>query len=105
MRDRIRMSAFSSYDNTEIWYELAGEGDPLVVLPGGPGMDLRYLGDLGGLDRHSRLILTDTRAAGRSGVPEDRDTVSFVAQARDLEALRQHLGLEHFDLLAPPPDA
>lgn len=94
------MSTFPSYDNVEIWYESAGEGDPLVVLPGGPGMDVRYLGDLGGLDRRRRLILVDARAAGRSEVPGDRGTVSFVAQARDLEALRRHLGLESFDLLA-----
>ncbi|WP_371483052.1 alpha/beta fold hydrolase [Kitasatospora sp. NBC_00315] len=94
------MAAFPSYDGTEIWYEPVGEGAPLVVLPGGPGMDLRYLGDLGGLAGHRRLILTDARAAGRSGVPEDRGTVSFVEQARDLEALREHLGSARIDLLA-----
>ncbi|MGF1431314.1 alpha/beta fold hydrolase [Kitasatospora sp. LaBMicrA B282] len=94
------MPSFPSYDGCEIWYETTGEGAPLVVLPGGPGMDLRYLGRLGGLDRHRRLILVDARAAGRSGVPADRASVSFVAQARDLEALRVHLGLAEFDVLA-----
>ncbi|MFJ7249488.1 alpha/beta fold hydrolase [Kitasatospora sp. NPDC098652] len=92
------MPSFMSYDDCAIWYEETGEGAPLVVLPGGPGMDLRYLGNLGGLDR--RLVLADARASGRSGVPADRGTVSFVEQARDLEALRVHLGLEGFELLA-----
>ncbi|GAA1382187.1 alpha/beta hydrolase [Kitasatospora putterlickiae] len=94
------MPSLPSYDDCVIWYEVHGEGEPLVVLPGGPGMDLRYLGDLGGLGRRRRLVLVDARAAGRSGVPADRGTVSFVEQARDLEALRVHLGLERFDLLA-----
>lgn len=94
------MPILASYDGCTIRYELTGEGEPLVVLPGGPGMDVRYLGDLGGLDRHRRLVLVDARASGRSGVPADRGTVSFVEQARDLEALRVHLGLERFELLA-----
>ncbi|KQV13948.1 MULTISPECIES: alpha/beta fold hydrolase [unclassified Kitasatospora] len=94
------MPIFSSYDHVGIWYESAGAGDPLVVLGGGPGTDSRYLGDLGGLDRQHRLIFMDGRAAGRSEVPVDRGTVSFVAQARDVEELRLHLGLERFDLLA-----
>ncbi|WP_407986424.1 alpha/beta fold hydrolase [Kitasatospora sp. CMC57] len=94
------MPIFSSYDHVGIWYESAGQGDPLVVLGGGPGTDSRYLGDLGGLGEHRRLIFVDGRATGRSEVPEDRSTVSFVAQARDVEELRLHLGLERFDLLA-----
>ncbi|MFE9425736.1 alpha/beta fold hydrolase [Kitasatospora sp. NPDC006697] len=94
------MPGFPSYDDCVIWYETTGEGAPLVVLPGGPGMDVRYLGELAGVGRGRRLVRVDARAAGRSGVPADRGTVSFVAQARDLEALRVHLGLERFQLLA-----
>jgi pimeloyl-ACP methyl ester carboxylesterase len=94
------MPSFASYDDCAIWYEVTGEGEPLVVLPGGPGMDLRYLADLAGLDRRYRLVLADARASGRSAVPADRGTVSFVEQARDLEALRTHLGLDSFRLLA-----
>ncbi|WP_405021061.1 alpha/beta hydrolase [Kitasatospora sp. NBC_00070] len=94
------MPIFPSHDHVGLWYELAGAGDPLLVLGGGPGTDARYLGDLGGLDRHHRLVFLDGRAAGRSEVPVDRSTVSFVEQARDVEALRVHLGLDRFDLLA-----
>ncbi|MFH8623356.1 alpha/beta fold hydrolase [Streptomyces vietnamensis] len=93
------MPTITSHDGTAIWYELLGEGPPLVVLPGGPGMDLRYLADLGGLDRRARLVVVDARASGRSGVPEDRRTVSFTEQARDVEAVRAHLGLDRIDLL------
>ncbi|MFF7988972.1 alpha/beta fold hydrolase [Kitasatospora xanthocidica] len=94
------MRSFPSSDGCRIAYELAGEGDPLVVLPGGPGSDVRYLGDLGGLGNRRRLVLVHPRATGRSAVPADRSTVSFVHQARDMEELRRHLGLHRLDLLA-----
>ncbi|MFE6051331.1 alpha/beta fold hydrolase [Kitasatospora sp. NPDC056446] len=93
------MQSFRSFDGSRIAYELAGGGEPLVVLPGGPGSDAGYLGGLGPLADRRRLVLLHPRATGRSAVPEDRSTVSFVRQARDVEELRRHLGLERLDLL------
>ncbi|MEU4619956.1 alpha/beta hydrolase [Actinoplanes sp. NPDC023801] len=94
------MPYYSAADGLRLHFEVAGDGPPLVVLPGGPGMDVRYLGDLGGLPSTRRLVLADARAGGRSQVPEDRTTVSFVTQAGDLERLREHLGLDRLDILA-----
>jgi pimeloyl-ACP methyl ester carboxylesterase len=91
---------YASYDGLRLFHDQAGEGPPLLVLPGGPGTDVRYLGELGGLTGGRRLIRADARAAGRSEVPDDRRTVSFVAQAGDVEHLRRHLGLEQVDILA-----
>ncbi|MDI2130712.1 alpha/beta fold hydrolase [Yinghuangia seranimata] len=93
------MPSFPSYDGLTIWYDRAGSGAPLIALGGGPGADVRYLGDLGGLDRSRELIRMDARAAGRTDVPADHATAAFTEQARDVEALRRHLGLERFDLL------
>lgn len=81
-------------------YDATGTGPPLVVLPGGPGMDVRYLGDLAGLTATRRLIRLDARGGGRSEVPADRAAVSFTAQAGDVETLRRELGPESIDLLA-----
>ncbi|WP_240677753.1 alpha/beta fold hydrolase [Actinacidiphila soli] len=50
--------------------------------------------------RRRQLVMLDARAVGRLAVPEDRGTVSFVEQAKDVEALREHLGLDRFDVLA-----
>ncbi|MEV7026364.1 alpha/beta hydrolase [Kitasatospora sp. NPDC093558] len=92
--------SYTSYDGSRLCYQRVGRGEPLVVLPGGPGMAPGYLGDLGGLGRRRELVFVHPRATGRSEVPADRSTVSFVHQARDIEALRRHLGLERIDLLA-----
>ena len=94
------MSIYSSYDQSSLWFHTMGEGAPLICLPGGPGMDVQYLGNLGGLDRRRTLVLADPRAAGRSATPSDHGRCAFPEQVRDLEALRLHLGLERIDLLA-----
>ena len=94
------MPYFDSYDGCKLWYETAGDGPPLVCLAGGPGADVRSLGDLGGLTAHRTLFLLDARAGGRSEIPADRASCSFSQQARDVEQLRVHLGLPRIDMLA-----
>ncbi|MGW4895864.1 alpha/beta fold hydrolase [Kitasatospora sp. NPDC004240] len=95
------MPSFSAPDGTRLSYRVegAGDGDPVVCLPGGP-TDSRYLGDLGGLSAHRRLVVLDPRGTGASAVPEDADTYRCDRMAEDVEALREHLGLARPDLLA-----
>ncbi|MEU9861086.1 alpha/beta hydrolase [Streptomyces sp. NPDC047971] len=91
-------SFFTAPDGTRLAYRTEGAGDPVVCLPGGP-MDSRYLGDLGGLSAHRRLILPDPRGTGRSAVPEDASSYRCDRLVDDVEALREHLGLARMDLL------
>ncbi|NXY94066.1 alpha/beta hydrolase [Streptomyces sp. BR123] len=99
------MPTFTSYDGTPLGYRVlpgpgpAG-GPDLVCLPGGPMLDSAYLGDLGGLAAHRRLVLLDPRGTGSSAVPEDPATYRCDRQVDDVEALRRHLGLDRMDLLA-----
>ncbi|WP_281965115.1 alpha/beta fold hydrolase [Serinicoccus marinus] len=69
-------------------YRVVGDGDPLVVLPGGPVRDGHYLGDLGGLAASRRLVVPV--------FPHTRveDLVPVV------EAVRNDLGLSRIDVLA-----
>jgi pimeloyl-ACP methyl ester carboxylesterase len=92
--------SFSSYDGTKLSYAEVGSGPPLLCLPGGPGRAAAYLEDLGGLSADRTLVLLDARATGRSEVPADPTTLRFDRLADDVEALREHLGLETADLLA-----
>jgi pimeloyl-ACP methyl ester carboxylesterase len=93
------MTSFPSYDGTQLSYERVGDGPPLVCVPGGPGRAAAYLEDLGGLSTERTLVLLDPRAVGRSEVPADPSTLRFDRLAGDIEALREHLGLERLDLL------
>ncbi|MCI3278279.1 alpha/beta fold hydrolase [Streptomyces cylindrosporus] len=94
------MPIFSAPDGTRLAYHLQGEGKPLVVLPGGPMWASAYLGDLGGLSAHRRLVLLDLRGTGGSAVPEDPRTYRCDRLVDDVEALREHLGLDRMDVLA-----
>jgi pimeloyl-ACP methyl ester carboxylesterase len=90
---------FTSYDGAKLAYRRAGAGPPVICLPGGPGRDPRYLGDLGGLGRSRELILPDIRGTGGSEVPADPAAYRCDRVARDVEALRAELGLDRMDLL------
>ncbi|MEU9121547.1 alpha/beta hydrolase [Streptomyces sp. NPDC048506] len=94
------MPILTAADGTPLAYHLIGEGEPLLCLPGGPMRASTYLGDLGGLSAHRQLVLLDLRGTGDSGVPADPATYRCDRQVADVEALREHLGLERIDLLA-----
>ncbi|MEU8034544.1 alpha/beta hydrolase [Streptomyces sp. NPDC049099] len=93
------MGSFISYDGAELAYRVSGTGKPLVCLPGGPQQST-YLGDLGGLSAHRKLIRLDLRGTGLSAVPQDLVSCRCDRLVDDVEALRRHLGLERMDLLA-----
>lgn len=94
------MPAFTAADGTELAYHVLGEGEPLLCLPGGAMRASAYLGDLGGLARHRRLVMLDLRGTGDSAVPADPATYRCDRQVADVEAFRAHIGLERVDLLA-----
>ena len=94
------MPFFASYDGTKLSYAEGGSGPRLLCLPGGPGRAAAYLEDLGGLTADRTVVLLDARATGRSEVPPDPATLRFDRLADDVEALREHLGLDAADVLA-----
>jgi len=76
-----------------------GQGYPLLVLHGGPGIDHHTFGDyLDPLTGRYRLILVDQRSCGRSDrTPESTWTLEQMVQ--DVTALAQALALEHYAVL------
>ncbi|MEU3310851.1 alpha/beta hydrolase [Nocardiopsis sp. NPDC006832] len=94
------MPTFEAPDGARLSYRSDGHGEPLLCLPGGPMRASAYLGDLGGLSAHRRLVLLDLRGTGDSQAPEDDSGYRCDRQVADVEALRVHLGLERMDVLA-----
>lgn len=92
------MHTFPAPDGSRLAYRVEGEGEPLVCLPGGPSASA-YLGDLGGLTAHRRVTALDLRGTGGSDTPEDPAAYRCDRLVDDVEALREHLGLDQMDLL------
>ncbi|MDI6102271.1 alpha/beta hydrolase [Actinoplanes sp. NEAU-A12] len=92
------MGSLDAPDGTRLAYHRAGAGDPLIGIPGGPMQASSYLADLGGLSAHRELVLLDLRGTGSSAAPEDPATYRCDRQVEDVEALREHLGLDRIDL-------
>ena len=79
--------------------EEVGEGFPLVVLHGGPGLDhTTFRPWLDPLGDQFRLLYVDERGQGRSE-RIDPATLSVEVFARDVDLLAEALGLERFALL------
>ena len=86
-------------DGVNLNVEDLGDGFPLIVLHGGPGVDHSmfrpYLDPLGD---EFRLLYVDQRGQGRSE-RVDPETLSLDVFARDVDLLAEALGLDRFALL------
>jgi len=78
-----------------------GEGKPLLVLHGGPGMSHDYfLPYLEPLAKKYKLIFYDQRASGRSEIPEDSLGSSYTNMINDIDSIRAAFGLNKINILA-----
>lgn len=92
-----------SGDGASLFYRMTGSGpDVLVMIHGGPGMDSGYMvPDFGPLAEHHRLLFYDQRGGGRSEhLRDDPALYTMARHVADLEALRQHFGLDRMTLVA-----
>lgn len=87
-----------SSGGVRIYYESVGQGAPLMILNGGPGLPHEYLQELKALAPYARLIFYDQRGTGKSD-RADPATYTIEANVQDLENLRAALGLERTQVL------
>lgn len=83
-----------------LWYRCVGNGEPILVVHGGPGMDSRYL--LPGLERlgeRGRAVFYDQRGSGRSQGALDITLLTFDQFVEDIDAVRAAIGAERLTLL------
>jgi pimeloyl-ACP methyl ester carboxylesterase len=87
---------FTTPEGLTLSYERRGRGPLLVCHPGGPGASAAEFRDFAGLADTFELVLLSPRGSHGSDPADDYRLSSYVA---DLEALREHLGVEQLDLL------
>ncbi len=99
--DRVTMklkSAYAQVNGIKMYYEIVGEGEPLVLLHGGGSTIQTSFGRIIPLlAKHRQLICVELQAHGRTS---DRNTaISFQQDADDVAALLQHLKIKQSDIL------
>ena len=88
-------TGFAEVNGTRLYYEVAGTGDPIVLIHGGFG-DRRYFdGQFEALARLHRVLRYDIRGFGKSMMPEEGVPYS---DFEDLEALMAHLDIDRAHL-------
>ncbi|MBQ4818951.1 alpha/beta hydrolase [Aquimarina sp. MMG016] len=87
--------------SSKIYYETFGEGEPLLIINGGPGMNskgFRYIAQL--LSKSNKAIIYDQRGTGNSTVKlVNSETITMDLMVDDIEKLRQYFQLKEWTIL------
>lgn len=87
-------------NGAKLFVEIMGEGEPIIVVHGGPGMNHDYfLPHLKPLSKNFKLLLYDQRASGKSSIPST-DSISLKYFIEDIESIRKSLAAEKVTILA-----
>ncbi|MEM1323670.1 MAG: alpha/beta hydrolase [Bacteroidota bacterium] len=94
-------SGFVKIKGGELFYRIFGEGPPLVILNGGPGLasdGYEHIAEE--LSAIRKVILFDQRGTGKSKVKLiNEQSITIHNMVNDLERLRKHLKIEKWDVL------
>lgn len=84
-----------------IYYEVEGEGPPLVLLHGSFGSldDWRDFGYVNALKDRHQLILMDSRGHGKSGKPHEAAAYNIASRASDVIAVLDELNVPQADFM------
>lgn len=94
-----RNERYVDVGDTKLFVAERGDGFPVLVLHGGPGLDHQMFADyLDPLADRYRLVLVDQRAQGRSEQPSV-DTWTLRHMAEDVSALARALGYGPYAVL------
>ncbi len=89
-----------SVNGTRLYVKQMGEGEPLLVIHGGPGLSHDYfLPPIEALAKNFRLILFDQRASGRSDINLDAADISLNHFVQDIAGVLDVLKIERAHVL------
>lgn len=84
--------SYLALDGVELYYELHGEGHPLVFIHGASGTHLTWWQQVAEFRHHFSCLIFDQRGFGKSRATADYDVGDGNILYRDLRALVEHVG-------------
>src|SRR5437899_51713 len=95
--DTQAQGRYASVNGLNLYYEIHGAGEPLILLHGGVGAIQMFGEVLPSLAQNRQVVAVDLQAHGRTA-DIDRP-LSFELMAGDIAALIKHLGIEETDVM------
>lgn len=94
-------SGYIEIEEASLYFRTVGEGTPLVIVHGGPGMSHDYLAPqfINLLSKDYRLIFYDQRGSGRSTGVKDTTRLTIEQFVEDLEEVRRTFNLGKMNLV------
>ncbi len=89
---------FNSFDDAPIYYEVRGEGQPIVFAYGLLCLINHFHPQLQYFSKNYQTIVFDYRGHHKSTSPKNKDSLTVESLAKDLQLLLDHLNIEkaHF---------
>lgn len=88
---------YATVNGIKIYYEIYGEGDPLLLIHGGRGSIENFELQIPELSKHFRIIAPDSRAHGRT--TDSDQPLSYALMASDMAGLIDELKLERINIV------
>ena len=85
---------FAEVNGVKLYYEILGDGEPLVMLHGFTDTHVSWLPWVENLSSEFKVILVDLRGHGKSTNPTNE--FSHKKSAEDIYGLMNHIGIEEF---------
>ena len=86
-------AGFADANGARLYYEVYGEGEPLILIPGSPSSHLMWAPEVPGFAREFKVIVFDPRGIGQSSFPEGvQPTMALMAD--DVAALLDAIGVD-----------
>jgi pimeloyl-ACP methyl ester carboxylesterase len=79
-------------DGVDIYYEVHGNGPPLLLTHGYSSTSAMWQGQIEALSRHHKLVLWDMRGHGQSDYPDEPAAYSEALTVADMAALLDEVG-------------
>ncbi len=90
---------FHSFDGTKIYYEVDGEGPPLLFLYGLVCSKNHFKYQLEHFAKTNKVIFADYRGHHNSDIPNDLNSLTITSMAHDSAMLLKELGIEKADII------
>src|SRR4030081_1424596 len=81
-------------DGVKIYYEVRGDGPPLLLTHGYSSTSAMWQGQVDALSKQHKLILWDMRGHGQSDYPDDPSAYSEALTVGDMAAILDAIGTE-----------